>query len=431
MKRDYIVSIGDKIMAKVNLHLTILLTLLISVSSIDRVNISYAASQMNVDLGLTKATYGLGVSLFFVGYLLFQLPAPALYKKLGAKLWLSLCVISWGSVSLLMSFVRTGPEFYVLRVLLGICEAGFAPTVVAYLSSWMPQEYRARTVGITLLAVPFSVMFGGPISGGLIEFVPFEIAGWRFMFLIEGLVTILLGILAYVMLVNVPQQAKWLNDEEKNWLIVKKEAEIKELGERYGRPFIKLIQDPLLYVMAILWFALLTGSNALLFWLPQVLKSMTNMGDFMIGVISALPWLGLGLGMFISTKITDKTGTPIKTVGLFGILATFFFILSVSVPLGPLAFCFLVTGGFCLGGAQSSFWVVPTRIFGADASAIASVNFCGNLSGVISPIIIGKILEISHNQNLVVYVVASVILTGVAALALIPKKYNIPMGKEV
>src|SRR5215831_10765882 len=205
------------------------IVILIVLSSLDRVNISFAALQMNSAIGLDAQMYGLAVGLFFVGYLLFQFPSTALLTRIGARRWITLCVCCWGAVALSMAFVRTPIELYVLRFLLGAIESGFAPGVVYYTSNWMPARYRANTIAVTMLAVPISVIIGGPLSGWLMSVAnPLGLPGWQWMLFIEGAATIALGLCAYFIFVDRPGDARWLTRVEQEWIASELSREQRE-----------------------------------------------------------------------------------------------------------------------------------------------------------------------------------------------------------
>ncbi|ESQ89224.1 hypothetical protein ABAC460_13080 [Asticcacaulis sp. AC460] len=409
-------EVGDRVYRKVWLRLVLLLTVLIVLSSIDRVNVSFAALHMNGDLGIDKVAYGQGVSLFFAGYLLFQFPSIWLFRKFGMRLWAGVTVIAWGAVAAAMAFIHTKEQFFALRFLLGVAESGFAPGVVAFLSQWMPQAYRGRALGFTLLAVPTSVIIGGPVSGLLMQLDWLDLPGWRWMYFLEGLPTILLGLFALVWLTDRADKARWLDADEKAWIAAEIGRERAEAGPKADLPVVKLILQPRLWALAALWFALLTGSNALIFWLPQTLKSLTGFDAVTIGWISALPWLGLGLGMFVNARLSDRAQERIWHSAIPAVAAAVFLAIAISTGAGPLALTCLVLGAVGLGAAQSVFWTLPARLFAGSPFAITTINLCGNLSGVLTPLAIGAILQQSGSVHLVVFAVAAILVAGAGLL---------------
>lgn len=409
-------DIGDRVYRKVWLRLVLLLTVLIVLSSIDRVNVSFAALHMNDDLGIDKVVYGQGVSLFFVGYLLFQFPSIWLYRKLGMRLWTAITVVSWGAIAAAMAFIETREQFFVLRFLLGAAESGFAPGVVSFVSRWMPQAYRGRALGFTLLAVPASVIIGGPLSGLLMQITWLDLPGWRWMYFLEGVPTILLGLFAFAWLTDHVSKARWLGDEEKAWIVAETDRERAAVGPIADLPVLKLLLQPRLWALAALWFALLTGSNALIFWLPQTLKSLTGFDAVTVGWISALPWIGLGLGMFVNARLSDRARERVWHSAIPAVAAAGFLVVAISAGAGPIALICLISGAVALGASQSVFWTLPARLFAGSPFAITTINLCGNMSGVLTPLAIGALMQQSGSIHLAVFAVAAILISGAAIL---------------
>lgn len=409
-------DIGDRVYRKVWWRLVLLLTVLIVLSSIDRVNVSFAALHMNDDLGIDKVVYGQGVSLFFVGYLLFQFPSIWLYRKLGMRLWTAITVVSWGAIAAAMAFIETREQFFVLRFLLGAAESGFAPGVVSFVSRWMPQAYRGRALGFTLLAVPASVIIGGPLSGLLMQITWLDLPGWRWMYFLEGVPTVLLGLFAFAWLTDHVAKARWLSNAEKAWIVSETDREHAAVGPIADLSVPKLLLQPRLWALAALWFALLTGSNALIFWLPQTLKSLTGFDAVTIGLISALPWIGLGLGMFVNARLSDRAQERVWHSAVPAVAAAGFLAVAIAAGAGPLALSCLVLGAVALGASQSVFWTLPARLFAGSPFAITTINLCGNLSGVLTPLAIGAILQQSGSVHLAVFAVAVILIAGAAIL---------------
>lgn len=398
-----------KVMARVVWPLTFLIIL----SSLDRVNVSFAALRMNADLGLDPKAYGFGVGIFFVGYLLFQLPSAAVLRRIGPRWWIAGSVIGWGAMATAMAFIQTPLHFYVLRFLLGLFESGFAPGVVWYVSQWLPQQYRARAIAGTMLAIPTSVIVGGPLCGALMAMDTGNIASWRVMFAVEGLATVLAGIAAIFWFVDRPAQARWLDDEERKAI----EATLASEVTRSRQSSAKLsdaLKDPILWLSAGVWFVLITGANAIIFWLPIAIKTLGRTDPFEIGVLSALPWVGIGAGMIWNARHSDRTGERYNhlTWPMLGAAAAFL-VAALFTHNGPLALAALVVGGFGLGGAQSVFWTVPTRYLGArNPGAIAAINLCGNGSSTVMPIAIGAIVASTGSVTVPVYALAATLLLG-------------------
>ncbi|UVO54376.1 MFS transporter [Sphingomonas sp. SUN039] len=402
---------GDTIYAKVRLHVVAPLAVLIVLSSIDRVNVSFAALHMNDDIGLGPKAYGLGASIFFVGYLLCQLPSMAVLRRIGPRRWIGASVACWGLVAAAMAFIQTPMQFYTLRFLLGVFESGFAPGVVWYVSQWLPPAYRSRSIGLTLLAIPASVIVGGPLSGALMKVSLAGIEGWRVMFFIEGAATMLGGIAAWFWFVDRPAQARWLSDDERGWVAgAQPAASAQTAGET---SYLAHLANPLLWLCAVLWFVLVGGANAIIFWLPTAIKAAGTTDTLVVGVLSALPWIAIGTGMIVGARRSDLSGNRTGYVALAaGIAATGFVAAAVAGP-NAAGLALLVAGCFGLGAAQGIYWAIPTAFnFGRDPRAIATINLIGNLNGIVVPAAIGWVVATTGSMVQPMVMLALALVTG-------------------
>lgn len=399
---------------KTMLRVVLPLAGLIILSSLDRVNVSFAALHMNADLGLDPKAYGFGVGIFFAGYLIFQLPSAAVLRRIGARRWIAGSVIGWGATAAAMALIQAPSHFYALRFLLGLFESGFAPGVVWYVSQWLPQAYRARAVGLTLLAIPTSVIIGGPLSGALMSLDTQSIAAWRVMFAVEGIATVLAGIAAAFWFVDRPAQARWLAPEERTAIETTIAAEHDAVGQHDVPPLSETLRDPILWLSAGIWFVLITGANAIIFWLPIAIRTLGRTDPLEIGVLSALPWVAIGAGMLLNARHSDRTGERYLHIALPCLVAGFALILAaLALRSGPLALALLMVGGLGLGAAQSVFWTIPTRFVGArNPGAIATINLFGNASGAVAPIVIGWIVATTGSVAVPVYGLAALLIAG-------------------
>lgn len=394
------------------------IVVLIVLSSLDRVNISFAALQMNADIGLTQKTYSYAVGAFFVAYLLFQFPSTSLLRRIGARKWIAACVVTWGFAAAAMAFVRTPVELYAMRFVLGIAEAGFAPGVVYYCSGWMPLRHRANTIAITMLAIPISVIFGGPLCGWLMSVVnPLDLPGWRWMLLIEGAITIALGCAAYFMFVDAPAHARWLRDDERNWIDTQMANEQRAPAPK-ASPLSSALSDPRCWLAAGIWCTTLIGSNGFMFWLPQIVKDLSNLSAFAIGVVSAVPWLGLALGMWFNSKHSDATQERYTHVGVPLAICALALIGASSLPPGWMSLALLFISGVGLGSAQGVFWSIPTTFLhrSAAAAGITLINLIGNIGSLTGPVAIGWIRTHVQVFAAPIWFVAIVMIVGTLLL---------------
>jgi MFS transporter, ACS family, tartrate transporter len=394
--------------------------LLIIFSSLDRVNISIAAiGSMNTDLGLTPETYGFAASIFFFGYLLFQFPSAALHKWLGTRAWLVSIIVFWGVCAASMAFVESAKGLYVLRFLLGVGEAGLTPGIVLYCNRWMPKQFRASAIAITLLAIPTSVICGAPLSGWLMSLDnPAGLAGWRWMFLIEGVVTITLAALAYIVFAETPDQAKWLSGDEKNWLTTELAQETRVEDSATKAPNSALLLNGKLWAAAAVWFALLLGSNGIIFWLPQVIKQLSGLGSLHVSFMSAVPWLGIAIGMVLNARHSDKSQERYGHVTIATVIGALALLGAVSFGATRAALACLFVAGLGLGAAQGVFWTIPGHLISARQAAygITLINLIGNLASLTGPPMIGFLKTVTGTFNAPVYGIAAVMIAGAALL---------------
>ena len=412
------VTEGRSAWLKVRVRVLLPMLILTVLSSLDRVNISFAALQLNPALGLSAEQYGLAVGIFFFAYLLFLFPSMWLHRRLGTRLWILCIGVSWGVIATAMSLVQDRTGLYVLRFLLGVAEAGLAPGVVYYCSTWLPRRYRAAAITTTMLAIPISVVIGGPLSGWLLSHSnPLQLSGWRWMMLVEGLPTILVAALAYWLIANRVEDATWLSDAERRWLRTELETESEQFATAAGRmdTVRTMVLSGAAWKVAVVWFALLLGSNGILFWLPLVLKQFSGRGDLAVGVMSAVPWLGLGIGLLVNAWHSDKTQERCWHVSgamLVGGLA-----LAAAAALGAqgLSLAVLFIAGCGIGAAQGAFWAIPGNLWSGAVlgAAITTVNLLGNLASLVGPYLIGWVRVHTGSFAAPAYGLAACLVLGI------------------
>jgi ACS family tartrate transporter-like MFS transporter len=391
------------------------LTFLLLLNSLDRVNVSYGALQMNKEIGLDATHYGLGVSFFFLGYILFQAPSVWALKRWGARRWLFGIVAAWGSVATAMAFIRTPTEFYIVRTLLGFAESGFAPGVIYLAATWMPVRYRAAAIATVMLAVPISLIVGGPICAWLMEQAnPMSLAGWRWMSLLEGSITVVLAFACLAVFVDDPKDARWLSSTAKSWLHTELEREHSlSVSSSRSHPF-HLLGDPRIWLSGGAWFALLAGLYGVVFWLPQILKQLTGGSALQISFIAATPWIASGLGSVINARHSDRTQERFWHCSLSLLLAAIGLGVAVSTANSMVALTALILSGLGLGGAQSTFWTIPPKFLGRSNATVGVplINMIGNSSGILAPYLIGAIRDRTGSFTTPVYALASLLLLG-------------------
>ncbi|NML34492.1 MFS transporter [Paraburkholderia antibiotica] len=415
------------VMRKVVWHIVPLIFVLFILNSIDRVNVSFAALQMNAELGFTPRVYGFGVGMFFVSYLLFQIPIAFAARRYGVRVCLGLMSIAWGLAAAGMSLVHTPTQFYALRFLLGVTEAGFAPVTLYYYSVWIPAQYRARVTSKNTIAIAVSIVIGAPLSGWLMTSTHTlgGLSGWRWMFVAEGVVPVLLGLYTLLRLPETPHDAAWLGADERALLLARLDADAGAHTTHAGSAarvsaLPRTAGSLRLWACAGAWFALTMGVYGIIFWLPQAIKHLSHFGDFTVAVLAATPWVFAGVAMWLNALHSDRRTERLWHVVLPTLVGAFGLAASVVAGAGASAYAMLLVGLIGLGAAQAVFWAVPMDFLkgAAAAGGFALINLCGNLAGLIGPNVIGWIRQTTGSFENVAYFLAAVLLLGALLLAL-------------
>ncbi|APT60278.1 hypothetical protein RGI145_23385 (plasmid) [Roseomonas gilardii] len=365
-----------------------ILTLAYAFNFLDRTNIGFAALQMNRDIGLTATQFGWGAGILFVGYCGFEVPSNMLLYRYGARLWISRIMISWGLLSCAMSFVSGPISFYLLRFVLGVAEAGFFPGIAYFLSAWFPAEYRARILSWFLVAIPVSSLIGGPLSGFLLEMDgALGLAGWQWLFVVEGAPAAIIGIVLLFVLTDRPQDAHWLTPDERQAIITSIESEKRDRAvSRLG----VALRDIRVWMCTVVYLGFTVGSYGIQIWLPLILKGqdLTNM---QVGWVSALPYLAASIGMILWARSADRSGRKIVNLTACCLLGALGFLLAISTGRFDLSLLGLAAALVGVTSARAIFWSIPTRFLTGIAAAggIAFINTVGTTGGFFGPTIVG------------------------------------------
>lgn len=381
--------------AKATRRLIPFLGLCYAVNFLDRVNVGFAALAMNQDLGFSPSIFGAGAGIFFVGYILCEIPSNLALQKFGARIWIARIMISWGIVATAMALVAGETSFYAMRFLLGVAEAGFFPGIILYLTYWFPARERARIVSLFMAAVPLATVVGGPVSGALLELHGLGgLKGWQWLFIVEGLPAIVLGVVALGFLDDRPETAGWLSVEERQALAATLDAEAKATREMGYHALGQALTRPRVLALGLLYFCLVVGLYGIGFWMPQVIQAF-GLTPLRIGFLTAIPYLFAAIAMVLWGARSDRTGERIWHVALPLFLAAFAFAWSAFT--GPLWLTMVALSLATIGiyGAIGTFWSLPTAILtGTGAAAgLALVNSMGNLGGLAGPSMVGVIRE--------------------------------------
>lgn len=386
-------SVGPELARKIRWRLVAPTILFMLLSSLDRVNISFAALRMNAELGFSPSQYGFGAGILFAGFLGGQYPSVLLLQRIGMARWMGACALLWGCSAGAIASIDSHLQFYLLRILLGFAEGGIAPGIVIYLSQFATERERATTFAMPMLAVPLSIIVGGPISGWLMGMDTGSLSSWRWMILAEAVPTILLGIAAIFYFPDGPKQARWLSADEKAWL----EANAANRASRRERNDWSVLARPIIWTSALLWFCLLSGAYGIMFWLPQMVKQMTDLTPFEIGLVNALPWVGAAFGMYFNSAHSDRTGERFWHVGLPAALTALCILAAAGLGAGWAGLVMLFLAGLGLGCAQGAFWALPTSLFTPATFAVGAVaiNIAGSSGGLVMPHLVGLARESS------------------------------------
>jgi len=421
--------------AKVNRRLLPFLFLLYIVCFLDRVNVGFAALQMNHDLGLSPAVYGFAAGVFFLGYVLFEVPSNLLLARLGARVWIARIMITWGLVACAMMFVRGPVSLAVLRFLLGAAEAGFFPGMIYYLSRWYPAAERARAVARFMIAIPVSGVIGGPISGALLGLDGrLGLAGWQWLFLLEGLPAMLLGVVVLARLPDGPEDVGWLTAEEREWLAARLAAEREASARRHPLGVWRSLGSATVWRLGILLFLCNAfGVYVLGLWLPQIVREVTGLGDFGVGVVSAVPNLAAAVAMILVGASSDRSGERLLHVAGSAVAAAAGFLASAWLhsPVGVVLALSVAAAG--LLSSHGPFWPLPSSFLSGSAAAggIALIVSIANVAGFLGPYATGVLRGVSGSYRLGLVALALVSLAGAGLAVWLRQAPQLaPLGSE-
>jgi len=396
---------------------------------VDRVNVGFAKLQMQQDLGMSDSVYGLGAGIFFLGYFLFEVPSNMVLQRIGARSWIGPLMMAWGVVSACTLFVTSAGSFYVLRFVLGIIESGFFPGVILYLTYWFTQKRRARMVALFMSAVPISGIVAGPISGWILGRMTDagSLSGWQWLFLLEGIPSVLAGLVVLIFLTDRPADAKWLSEGQKALVLrgLEEEDRKKRQGPGSGHRLVDAFRSLPVWLLGLAYFGMSGANYGITFWLPQIIKETITTDPQAIGWISTIPWTFSIIAMNLWGHHSDSTGERrwhlalAATVGALALAAS-----AVPGISGPAGIAALTVAASALMCQFAVFWALPTAILSGSAAAagIAWINSIGNLAGYASPHAIGYIRDQTHTMVPALLALASLQLMTAAIAVIVGRK---------
>ena len=404
-----------KTMGKVTKRLLPFLMLLYLIAYLDRSNISVAALQMNADLGLSAKMYGLGAGLFYVTYILFEIPSNVILVKVGARRWIARIMVTWGIIAIGMAFIQTPHQLYGMRLLLGTAEAGFTPGIIYYLSQWFPSDNRAKAMSYFYIAAALASVIGLPLSGALLELHGvFGFAGWRWLYLIEGLPALVLGFVVLKYLPDNIESAKWLVPEQRIWLSKVIKDELKLNHEKKEDKWYSIFSNKYVWLLSIFWLLQAFGTIGITLFLPQILKSMSGGTDFIVSLLAALPFLFACIFMYFNSKSSDTSRERRFHLGIPLLVSGFLLIMSMYTGT-TITYVLLVASVAMNWAVTPVFWAVTTEYLSSGsvaAGSIAMINAIANIAGATLPYLMGYIRDVTGSYDYALWMVGIALIAG-------------------
>ncbi|MFF7652951.1 MFS transporter [Streptomyces sp. NPDC007983] len=411
----------DRAVSKFLRRVMPMLVLMLVVNQMDRTNVGFVQDDLSADIGVGAAAYGLGAGLFFISYAIFEVPSNMLMERFGARVWLTRIMISWGAVTLAMCFMHGATSFYVLRFLLGIAEAGFFPGVMYYMTTWLPDSYRGKASAIFLGGSATAYIVTGPISGAFLEMHGIGgFAGWRWMFAMEGAISIAVGLVAAFFLVSRINDARWLKPEERTALTaaIERDRETRSREPKVSRW--RLVLHPQVALLTLVFFAMALTGYAITFWLPSLVDDIGGLSPFQIGLLSAIPWICAVIAMYTMSRYTDRMPDRRPYLAIVLVLsAVGTFLATLGSPWFGLAALTLAAVGSKCGA--NLFWPLAQSSLDlkVTASGLAVINSLGNLGGFVAPTLFGYLEETTGSTNGGLYSLSAASLVAVIGVYLL------------
>jgi MFS family permease len=419
-------ALEARTLRRVTLRLVPILMALYFVNYLDRTNLGIAKAEISSDLQLSATLFGLASGIFFIGYVLVEVPSNLALVRFGARRWLARIAVSWGIVAVAIAFSPNAHVLLALRFLLGVAEAGLFPGIVFYLSQWFPAAYRARIIGVFMLAVPLASAIGTPLAAWLIQtgHGVFGLAGWRFMMICAGLPAVILGVICWFYLTNRPADAHWLNDDQRTWLAATLAAEEQDLTSSYHFPLRRTLTSPRVWALAVVYFAVAYGLYALAFFLPSIVTGFKKtfgmqLSLIQVGLITAIPYVFGAVAMFLWSRHADRTHEHVWHVAIP------LFVGGLAIPVAlyldhPIAVMALVViAAMGIYAALPVFWALPSRFLTGVAAAggIGLINSVGNLGGFAAPYATGALADLTGTNKAGMWAVGMIMVLGGALAA--------------
>ncbi|MFL5258071.1 MAG: MFS transporter [Rhodopila sp.] len=408
-------------LAKVSWRLVPFLMICYFVAYLDRVNVGFAALTMNKDLGISATAYGFGAGIFFFSYFIFEVPSNLALERFGARKWIARIMLSWGLLSGAMALVQGEYSFYLVRVLLGIAEAGFFPGIIFYLTLWFPGAYRARIVGWFMAAIPLSSVLGFPVSGLILNMHGLGgLAGWQWLFIIEAAPAVILAFVVWFYLTDRPEDAHWLDPEERAWLSRRLAQEAQQKEDVHGISVVQALFNPKVLALSLVYFGAVATNYGTAFWLPQIVKGF-GLSNVATGFVSAIPYIVGTIGMVVWSRRSDAKMERKAHAAVAFLIAAAGIAGSTLVDDPTIKMIALSIGAFGVFAVLPVFWTFPTAFLSGAAAAagIAVINSVGNLAGFFGPFIMGWLKDLTGNFATGLWAISACAVMGMVIVLLL------------
>jgi MFS transporter, ACS family, tartrate transporter len=415
-------SVEQSARRRIAIRLLPFLWLLYVIAFLDRVNVAYAALEMSHDLGFSDRVFGLGAGIFFVGYVLLEIPGALIVERWSARMWIARIMVTWGVITVLVGFIHTSRQFYVIRFLLGAAEAGFFPGVIVYLTHWFSRRDLAKAVASFMAALPLANFLGSPLAGRILRIHWYGLEGWRWLFILEGIPALIFGVVTIFYLTDWPAQAGWLPEEEREWITAElvREREVKTAVRSYTIG--QALRQREVILLASIYFLSVTGFYGFTIWFPTIIKRATGLPTGTVTLLVALPYLIALAATLLNSWHSDRTqerrwhtAGPLF-VGSGALLLAIFFGAHFWTQLG-----FFTLFAACVHSYQPTFWSLPTITLSESAAAasIGLINAIGNLGGFVGPFILGALVTRTGSfTSGLIWLSADLLIAGIVVLCL-------------
>jgi ACS family tartrate transporter-like MFS transporter len=427
-------AVAERTRKRIAWRLLPFLFLLYIIAFLDRMNVGAAALQMPGDLRFNDKVVGLGAGMFFIGYVVLEIPGALIAERWSARRWIARIMISWGMITVLMAFIHTAREFYLVRFLVGAAEAGFFPAVIVYVSHWFRYQDRAKAIAVFYAANPLSYVIGSPLAGLLLGISWLGLKGWRWLFILEGIPAVLFGVITLFYLTDWPRLANWLGPDERDWIQGELEREKQARQKVRSYTVWQAFSERDVILLTLSYFCATTGGYGISFWLPSILKRLSGQSDVRVTLFAALPYLA-GFVMqqwngWHSDKTSERRWHAAVPIFLSGVILLLAVIFGSDITLAVALFTLV---GACYFAFHPCFWAVPTAFLSESAAAasIGLINSLGNLGGFVGPLMMGYLVNRTHSFTAgLLYLVGSLCLSGVLMLAVGAGRRVLPQPSE-